>query len=211
MKKFILFLLILVTGNRAFSQEPVILQVDRQLDSLIHATPAFDKVTIIYLHANTVHVDTVDFKKYKFHKSDSAIVIKLKDKTEKHIKQSDFWGMTTAYSQRLRFYNGRLLTLWRSDAPYVYKAEKGRSTFYFFSETPTGPVYPLSPDLIDSKIQDPETRLELYAYANEQQIHTNHVNEISHEFGYAVGNALFNFTLNSAGTMLGSLFKSLCK
>jgi hypothetical protein len=203
--------MMLVTGNQVFSQEPLISQADRQLDSIIHTTPAFDKVTIIYFQANTVHVDTVDLTNYKFHKSDSVLVIKLKDKTEKHIKQVDFWGITTAYGRRLRFYNGQPLVLWRYDAPYVYKAKKGRSTFYFFSETPTGTVYPLSTDLIDSKIHDPETKLKLYAYANEQQIHPHPVNKISQEFGYTVGNALFTFALNSAGIMLESLLKSLCK
>lgn len=186
--------------------------MNRQLDSLMNRMPVFGKTTIVYRQQQRVVTDTINMSRYKLQKDDSCILFRYKGKTEKRIRAADMWGIVNEYGERRRLYNGKSLTLWRTEAPYVYRVETNFTVYYYFSETLSGTVYPLSNDLVESTIQDEATKNQLYSYMRRYDISGTGVDKKpSQEFLLATADFLLEFGINFTGIILECFLNSLCK
>lgn len=198
-----------LSGSRSedFSQS-----INRQLDSLMNRVPVFGKTTIVYMQQNRVVTDTLSISRYKLQKDDSCILFRYKGKTEKRIRAADVWGIVNEYGQRRRIYNGRSLLLWRAEAPYVYRVETNFTIYYYFSETLSGSVYPLSNDIIESTLQDQSAKYRLYSYMSLHDISGLGVDKKpSQEFLSATADFLITVGINFTGIVLECFLNSLCK
>jgi|GEM_PF-3131351 len=186
--------------------------INRQLDSLMNRAPVFGKTTIVYRQQHRVVTDTLNMSRYKLQKDDSCILFRYKGKTEKQIRAADVWGIVNEYGERRRIYNGRSLLLWRTEAPYVYRVETNFTIYYYFSETLSGKVYPLSNDLVESTIQEQAARERLYAYMSRNEIPgTGADKKPSQEFLLATADFLLEVGINFTGIILECFLNSLCK
>ena len=157
-KKLFIFLLFCV---HLCSSQPG--TINQQLDSVMNA-PMTRKVKFIYTEGATLVVDSLPVKKLQADKKDSSILVTYYDKTQKRIKTNEFWGIITDYGERRRFYKGRTFPVWKADAPYFYRITKGASDRYYFSETLTGAIYPLSLVSVNEHVSDPVTKKNLESY-----------------------------------------------
>ncbi len=186
--------------------------LNRQLDSVMNRMPVFGKTTIVYMQQQRVVTDTLSISRYKLQKDDSCILFRYKGKTEKRIRAADVWGIVNEYGERRRLYNGRSLLLWRTEAPYVYRVETNFTVYYYFSETLTGRVYPLSNDLVESTIHDRAAKNQLYSYMSMNDIPgTGENKKPSQEFLYATADFLITVGINFTGVILECFLNSLCK
>lgn len=163
MKTKAIFILLLFCARLCSSQRDA---VNKQLDSVINATITH-KTKFIYIRGNAIVVDSLPIKKVQAGKKDSTILITYSDKAQKRIKTNEFWGIITDYGERRRFYNGRTFPVWKADAPYFYRITKGTSDRYYFSETLTGAIYPLSLVSVNEHVSDPVTKKNLEVYIKE--------------------------------------------
>jgi hypothetical protein len=163
MKAKAIFILLLFCARLCSSQRDA---VNKQLDSVINATITH-KTKFIYIRGNAIVVDSLPIKKVQAGKKDSTILITYSDKAQKRIKTNEFWGIITDYGERRRFYNGRTFPVWKADAPYFYRITKGTSDRYYFSETLTGAIYPLSLVSVNEHVSDPVTKKNLEVYIKE--------------------------------------------
>lgn len=186
--------------------------INRQLDSVMNRPPAFGKTVIVYMQNQRVVTDTLNISRYKLQKDDSCILFRYKGRTEKRIGAANVWGIVNEYGERRRIYNGRSLVLWRTEAPYVYRVETNFTVYYYFSETLSGKVYPLSNDIIESTIQEQAARERLYTYMNRNEISgTGADKKPSQEFLYATADFLITVGINFTGIILECFLNSLCK
>lgn len=186
--------------------------INRQLDSVMNRMPVFGKTTIVYIQQQRVVTDTLNISRYKLQKDDSCILFRYKGRTEKRIRAADVWGIVNEYGERRRLYNGRPLLLWRTEAPYVYRAENNFTVYHYFSETLTGNVYPLRNDIVESTIQDQAAKDRLYSYMNTNEISgTGENKKPSQEFLYATADFLITVGINFTGIILECFLNSLCK
>lgn len=192
--------------------EDALRSINRQLDSLMNRVPVFGKTTIVYRQQQRVVTDTINMSRYKLQKDDSCILFRYKGKTEKQIRAADVWGIVNEYGERRRLYNGKSLTLWRTEAPYVYRVETNFTMYYYFSETLSGAVYPLSNDIVESTIRDEATKNQLYSYMRRYDISgTGADKKPSQEFLLATADFLLEFGINFTGVILECFLNSLCK
>lgn len=202
----------LIAQAPGFQSENHSESINRQLDSLMNRMPVFGKTAIVYTRGSRVVTDTLIISRYKLQKDDSCILFHCKGKPDRRIRASDLWGIVNDYGERRRFYNGRSLLLWRTEAPYIYKSENSLNIYYYFSETLCGKVYPLSNDLIESTIQDHVAKEQLYAYMRRHEISGTGVDKKpAQEFLYASADFLITFGINFTGIILECFLNSLCK
>ncbi len=217
MARFVTYLFVwmlqgpMVLSAQIFSGTPA-QYIDRQLDSVMNRPPAFGKTVIVYTQDQQVVTDTLNISRYKLQKDDSCILLRYKGRTEKRIEAANVWGIVNEYGERRRIYNGRSLVLWRTEAPYVYRVETNFTVYYYFSETLSGKVYPLSNDIIESTIQEQAARERLYTYMNRNEISgTGADKKPSQEFLYATADFLITVGINFTGIILECFLNSLCK
>lgn len=137
--------------------------LNARLDSAINAKMS-PKTKFLYVKNASVVVDSLPLKKVQAGKKDSVILITFSDKTQRSINASEFWGIITDFGERRRFYKGIMFPLWSSNAPYLYRITKVNSDRYYFSETLTGDIYPLSLVSVDEHVSEPLTKAKLKAY-----------------------------------------------
>lgn len=160
MKTKVLFIFLLFCAHLCSSQPGVI---NQQLDSVMNA-PMSHKVRFIYIEGSTLMVDSMPVKRFQADKKDSSILVTYCNKTQKRIKTNEFWGLITDYGERRRFYKGKTFPVWKANAPYFYRITKGTSDRYYFSETLTGAIYPLSLVSVNEHVSDSVTRKNLESY-----------------------------------------------
>jgi hypothetical protein len=167
-----------------------------RLDSVINAKITH-KAKFIYLTGNQITVDSMVIKKVQADKKDSTILITFSDKTQKRINASELWGMITDYGERRRFYRGRSFPVWKADPPYFYRITKAGSDRYYFSETLTGDIYPLSLVSVNEHVLDPVTKnnLEIYIKENLPKNINDNEKEGDGEFFALMLNGSVNLTL----------------
>lgn len=187
-------------------------KISLQLDSIINQAPVFGKTAVIFVSSQQAMCDTINARHYKFKKDGPFILFRYKGKTETRIRAEDLWGVINEYGERRRIYNGRLLTLWNTQTPYIYKSEGCLNTYYYFSESLCGKVYPLSNDIIESTIQHKAAKDKLYAYMIRYDISgTGTDKKTAHEFLYATADFLITLSVNFTGVVLECLLNSLSK
>ena len=111
-----------------------------------------------------VVVDSTTIKKARSSKIDSTVIITYADNTKKRVKAAAFWGVITNYGECRRFYNGRSFPVWKQEAPCLYKVTKAMSDRYYFSETLTGDIHPLTLTAVSRYVTDSVERKNLTIY-----------------------------------------------
>ncbi len=140
--------------------------LNARLDSTINTKITY-KTKYIYFKGNTVLVDSLGIKKVQADKKDSSILVTFSDKTQKKIYANEFWGIITDYGERRRFYKGRIFPVWKSYPPYFYRITKGTSDKYYFSESLTDDIYPLSITSLNKYAKDSVAKHTMILYIRE--------------------------------------------
>ncbi len=151
----------------ALFSQTVFTATDRKLDSVINSLNSSHKTRYVYLINNVVVVDSMNIKKVQGGKKDSTILITYFDNTQKRVKATEFWGMITYFGERRRFYHGRSFPVWKSESPYFYRVTKKTSDRYYFSETLTGDIHPLSLTAVNQHVLDAGTKNNLNIFIRE--------------------------------------------
>jgi hypothetical protein len=142
--------------------------LNTKLDSIAGAPNPGHKVKCIYLVGNKVMVDSMTIKKARSSVVDSTVIITYTDNTKKRIKAAAFWGVITDYGECRRFYNGRYFPLWKQGTPYFYRVTKKMSDRYYFSETLTGAIHPLTLTTVNRYVSDTVERENLTTYIKDK-------------------------------------------
>ncbi len=116
----------------------------------------------------TVVVDSMTIKKARSSKIDSTVIITYADNTKKRVKAAAFWGVVTDYGECRRFYNGRSFPIWKQGTPYFYRITKKPFDKYYFSETLTGDIHPLTLSSVNRHVTDSVKRNNLTTYIAEK-------------------------------------------
>lgn len=160
--RYLTFICYLFFAGIAYSQSLGPLNV--KLDSIINAPNPGHKVKCIYLMGNKVVVDSMTIKKARSSIIDSTVIITYTDNTKKRIKAAAFWGVITDYGECRRFYNGRSFRVWKKGTPYFYTLTKKMSDRYYFSESLTGNIHPLTLTSVSRHVTDSVQRENLTTY-----------------------------------------------
>jgi hypothetical protein len=142
--------------------------LNAKLDSIVSAPNPGHKVKCIYLMGNKVVVDSMTIKKARSSIIDSTVIITYTDNTKKRIKAAAFWGVVTDYGECRRFYNGRSFPVWSQGSPYFYRVSKTMSDRYYFSETLTGDIHPLTLTNVNRYVADSVERGRLTAFIKDK-------------------------------------------
>ncbi len=176
MKWRLLFLLIFVIRiSSAQNEDP-----DRKLDGILrHA--AIGKPFIIRID-NSIRIDSINVIRVKFNSKDSTITLKLRNNTEKTYASENFWGYVSEYGEQVRCYDRGSFVLWKTTSPYIYEQKKGNYSVFYFSETLTGAIYPLTSYHIDTYASNIDVKELLYYNAKNDYI-VSHIYKGSHKGG----------------------------
>lgn len=142
------------------------LQVNAILDSLMTRAQLLNG-GIVCVNDTAVTVDTLSVARLKSTEDDSVIVVKFLDKNKKKIKSAEFWGTVNSAGTRHRYYHGQAYMLWETPSPYVYRVDNYWRSFFYYSQSLTGPIMPLNKSNIDKSPLDEEAKKVLYKFSDE--------------------------------------------
>lgn len=121
---------------------------DLVLDSVVNRI-VWNTGGIVCVNDGFVSVDTLTANKVQNVSEDSVTVGKFLKKNQKKISSQEFWGVTTSFGQRQRFYDGKMYLVWETPSPYVYRIDNSFRSGFYYSETLLSPIVPLTRRNVD--------------------------------------------------------------
>lgn len=138
---------------------------ERVLDSLMNR-PVSGTPLLILIKNGRVATDTAVADKVRYVKKDSTVAVKYMNKRATHVKAAEFWGISTSFGEKRRFYKGRAYVLWHTKPPYIYRLYFDRADCYF-SDSLSGPLYHLDKETVAHSTESAATKKYLQDFITE--------------------------------------------
>jgi len=192
------------SGLNSFGRDQYINTI---LDSVVNKV-VYNKGGIICITDNAITIDTITLTKVRPLANDSVVLLKFLNKNKKKISSKEFWGITTGYGERRRFYIDQMYVVWESPAPYIYKIETAFRTFYYYSESLTSPINELNQQNVSVGTLTPYSKNVLSGFIEENNLGQSNADRTNQDIAVQVSvdvvNILFQVLLIGLESGVGS-------